>query len=159
MSLVSLRTSMFLSAPVSLRKYWEPRKNNHGTPPGKSRGSRRNMRGMVHFWRFLGVAGWSCLVLETSALDPRDAPSGFGRHWSALHSLWLKMTMAANIEGLTRFTKANRGSCEIFTQGVRRYWGHGLRVKTHKVWLKYRRLLSVWMCNSLNKSTSVRRNA
>ena len=33
--------------------------------------------------------------------------------------------MVANIEGLAGFTKRNRRSCEIFTQGVRILWGHG----------------------------------
>ena len=33
--------------------------------------------------------------------------------------------MVANIEGLAGFTKRNRRSCEIFTQGVRKLWGHG----------------------------------
>ena len=41
---------------------------------------------MVHFWQFFGRVGWGhCLVLETNASDPRDAPPGFGRHWSAVH--------------------------------------------------------------------------
>ena len=45
-----------------------------------------NTWGMVHFWQFFGRAGWGhCLVLETNASDPRDAPPGFGRHWSAVH--------------------------------------------------------------------------
>ena len=33
--------------------------------------------------------------------------------------------MVANIKGFARFTKRNRRICEIFTQGVRKFWGHG----------------------------------
>ena len=29
--------------------------------------------------------GGHCLVLETNASDSRDAPPGFGHHWSAVH--------------------------------------------------------------------------
>ena len=35
--------------------------------------------------------------------------------------------MVINIEGLAGFAKMNRRSCEIFTQGVRKFWGHGFR--------------------------------
>ena len=57
-----------------------------GWPPGHPRGTLGNTRGMVHFWQFFGRAGWGhCLALKMNASDPRDAPPGFGRHWSAVH--------------------------------------------------------------------------
>ena len=31
--------------------------------------------------------------------------------------------MATNHKGLARFTKGNRQSCEIFTQGLKEFWG------------------------------------
>ena len=54
--------------------------DTYGEPPG-TRGE------WYIFDNFLRRAGWGhCLVLETNASDPRDAPPGFGRHRSAVHS-------------------------------------------------------------------------
>ena len=56
----------------------DPR-DTHGEPPG-TRGE------WYIFDNFLGARGGDiCLVLETNASDPGDAPPGFGRHWSAVH--------------------------------------------------------------------------
>ena len=41
--------------------------------------------------------------------------------------------MIANIEGLARFTKGNRRSCEIFKQSVRKFWGRGFSLGVHYV--------------------------
>ena len=58
-----------------------------GVDPQDPHGESPGTRGEWYiFDNFLRRAGWGhCLVLETNASDPRDAPPGFDRHWSAVH--------------------------------------------------------------------------
>ena len=150
MSFVSLRSSMFLSAPVSLRKHWGPRQNNRG----ETAGTCGNGAFLTISWaRWVGLFSFG-----NKRFRPQRCTLGI---WSTLVSITKLMT--ENDDGrkhwrIDKIYEREQGQLWNFYARREKILRSRLSVKTHKVWLRYRRLLSVWMWNSLKKSTSVRRN-